>query len=158
MKKGISTVVASVLLVAAAIIIGVVATTWASGFVGQKTASAGSAGCATSTAFTVSDVEVNNATTRNDTSNMTARLTNVGQDDLKNFTVEWEFGNGTIVSFVANSPGQNDNITAGQSVQLQSKVNTSENSAKTVLKSMTVTAGSCKAYRVTVTGSEITQR
>ena len=138
MKKGISPVVASVILVAAAVLIGAVATVFVSSFVGQKTTQANTAGCAVTNQFTISDAQINS------TGAVRVKLTNSGQGTVSNFTIEVTLTNGTIERKLALSPTNTTNMTSGQSTFVMSNV--FDASVDNLVSEVKVTSNTCKQF------------
>src|SRR3989338_1892296 len=138
MKKGISPVVASVILVAAAVLIGAVATVFVSSFVGQKTTQANTAGCAVTNQFTISDAQVNS------TGAVRVKLSNSGQGTVSNFTIEVTLTNGTIERKLALSPSSTANITSGQSTFVMSNV--FDANVDNLVGEVKVTSDACKQF------------
>ena len=107
--KGISPVIATVLLVAAAILIGAVATVWVSSYTSQQLAKTDTASCAGTVQYTLGEAQFNSS------GGFKVKVTNSGTDAVGNFTVEVEHSNGTILRRAAVAPAATANLTAGQS-------------------------------------------
>jgi len=80
--KGISPIIASVLLIGITVVVGVMLSSWITHWVGTRTQEASSA-CATSTNY-----KIDSATFSSATSNMTIILTNYGSVDLYGLSVQ----------------------------------------------------------------------
>src|SRR3989338_2847885 len=109
MAKAVSPVVATVLLVAAAILIGSMAVVWVSGFVSQQTSKAKESSCAFDVQYTLGEAQFNSS------GGFKVKVTSTGSDTVGNFTVEVEHSNGTILRRAAVAPAATANLTAGQS-------------------------------------------
>ncbi len=145
-QKGLAPIIAAVLLVVAAIIIGTLAVTWASGWVSQRTTTAAS-DCSFGTSFFVKDVRYFNQISANDTGSLSGKLTNTGTTTVGNISVELELTNGTIARVFASSPTQATNITAGETVPFNFTYNITSSSS---IISARFVANTCKGYSVTV--------
>ena len=137
--KGVSPVVATVVLVAAAIVVATIVTVWTSGYVSRETTSAGTAGCAVNTVYAIE-----NAVYAQTNGNFTARLTNSGTRTVGNFTVDVELLNGTITSSLAENPSNTANVTSGQSVFLSARTGWNTTTGSPTLKSFKVRNNVCK--------------
>lgn len=80
--KGISPVIAAVLLIAITVAVGVMISSWVTQWVSNKTTQTGT-GCVTHTNY-----KIDSATFSTATSNMTIVITNLGRVDLYGFEVE----------------------------------------------------------------------
>ena len=144
-RKGLAPIIAAIILIVAAIIIGTVAVTWMSSWVGQRTTTSAT-DCTLGTSFSVKDVRYFNQTAANDTGSLSAKLTNTGTSTVGNVSVELELTNGTIARVFATSPTQATNITAGETTPLNFTFNVTSNS----IISARFVANTCKTYSVTV--------
>ena len=90
-KKGISPVIASVLLIGITVAIGVMLSSWITHWISNKTQDISSA-CATSTNYKIDSVIYSAAT-----KNMTIMLTNMGSVELYGFSVQIMNGTEVIV-------------------------------------------------------------
>ncbi len=144
--KAISPVVATVVLVAAAILIGSVAVVWVSGFVSQQTLRATESACGLDIQYTLSGAQVNS------TGGVRVALTNTGQKAVGNFTVELELTNGSIFRVPAPIPAATDNLTTSQTdfVIIQ-PCSTSCASLDNLVKSVRVLNNVCKPFHATTT-------
>ncbi len=138
-RKGVSPVVATVVLVAAAIVIATIVTVWTSGYVSRETAGAQTAACATNTVYALE-----NAVLTPSNGNFTARLTNTGTRTVSNFTVDIELLNGTITFSQADNPSNTTNVTSGQSVFLSARTGWNTTTGSPAVKSFKVRNNVCK--------------
>lgn len=133
-KKGISPLVAVVILIALVITVGGLISSWISTFVietsNQDT-------CAISTIYSVTEVSHNETT-----GHLKARITNSGQDTVHNFTVEADNGS-MIVTIAPTSPASTYELDPGQSQYLLANTTNYNITSIDVIR---VIAGSCPGY------------
>src|SRR3989338_7921800 len=115
-RKGLAPIIAAIILIVAAIIIGTVAVTWMSSWVGQRTSVASATDCTLTTSYSVPSLTYNRGQDSN--SSLTGRITNTGTGTVGNFTAELEMNNGTISRTIAAQPAATANLTSGQSATL----------------------------------------
>ena len=142
MRAGVSPIIATVLLVAAAILIGSVAVVWVSGFVSQQTSKASASSCALDVQYSLGEAQFNS------TGGYRIRVTNTGTDSVGNFTVEIEHSNGTILRRAAPLPTPSTNLTQGQSDYV---IGSQGVALDNEVKSVRVLNGACKQFTATTT-------
>lgn len=104
--KGISPIIAAVLLISITVVVGVMLSSWITHWVNARTTEAGSA-CVTSTNY-----NIDSAKFKNSTANMTLILTNRGRTNIHGFTVQ--ILNGThVIVYNSTDPnfGMSPNVT-----------------------------------------------
>lgn len=139
--RGLSPVVATVVLVAAAIVIATMVVVWTSGYITQQTSQASTTGCGIQTSYSLE-----NTVYEPSTGNLTAKLTNAGTRPVSNFSIDVELLNGTITTVVAENPAQTANVTAGQSAFLSARTGWNTTTGSPTIKSFRIRNSNCKTY------------
>ena len=140
MRKAVSPIVATVVLIAAAIVVGTMAVVWTSGWVSQRTTEAGTSSCALQTAYGLENIRYTQSTGL-----IELKLTNTGTETIGNFTIETELLNGTITSVLASNPSAATNVTSGQSVYVSANTTW----ANQTIRSFKVRNNACKNFFIT---------
>ena len=144
-RKGLAPIIAAIILIVAAIIIGTVAVTWMSSWVGQRSAATSAYDCTLTTSYSVPSLTYNQANPGAGSA-LVGRITNTGTATVGNFTAELEFNNGTLARQVASAPAATTNLTAGQSATLN--ITMGDNTS--IVTSVRIFPNTCKNYAITV--------
>lgn len=133
-RKGISPVVAVVILIAIAVMIGGLVSSWMSSFVSENT---DQDMCAINTLYSITDITVNDSN-----GEIKLRLKNTGKLAVYNFSIEAE--NGTTFEIIpATSPAANYSIGPGET---QYVIANTTGYNITNIDTLTVISGSCSGY------------
>ncbi len=133
-RKAISPVIATVILIAIAVTLGGVLSSWMNSFVRETT---DTETCAIRTLYTVTD-----ATYDADSGEVRMKVRNTGSSPLYNFTMEAD--NGTvIVSLLAGYPAADFSLVAGQSQYVSANFSGQN---ITEIEKVTLLSGSCQSY------------
>jgi flagellin-like protein len=136
-KKGISPVIAVVILIAVAVTIGGVVSSWVNSLV---TETAKQDTCSITTSYSISEARYNSSS-----GDIRIKIRNTGRDSLYNFTVEAD--NGTVIAhIVPTSPVPNQQVGPGMSQYIIA--NTTYYNITNV-KTVTVLLGCCTGYSST---------
>jgi flagellin-like protein len=134
-KKGISPIVAVVVLVGLAVMTGGLVSSWITSFVQDSTRDADT--CAITTMFTISDASVNETS-----GELKVKVKNTGKDDIYNFTLEVD--NGTLLkAFKATSPSETYRVSSGETQYIIGNISPHN---ITSIDTLNVLARSCLGY------------
>jgi len=132
--KGLSTIVAAIILIALVVTAAGIVGSWITNFVTQTT---NADTCAVTTTYTVTDAYYNSTS-----GEIRVKLKNTGKSDLFNFTVEAD--NGTLIASVgAYSPLASFRLGQGKSQYIMANINDTN---MTNVDTVKVLAGSCTSY------------
>jgi flagellin-like protein len=147
MMKGISPIIATVLLIAVAVAIGVLVSTWITRWTLEQTQTAETATCATTTIYDVSDAAYNTTTQM-----LTLIVTNKGSSAVYNFTIEAVDNTTAIKLNVTPSYSPTGTTASTPLLQGRSFSLTANMSTTNKLTSVKVTNTACGAfYKATTT-------
>lgn len=133
-RKAISPVVAVVILVALAVTVGGLLSSWITSFVYEGTAHDT---CAITTTFIATDAEYNASSGQ-----VKLKVKNTGREDLYNFTIEAD--NGTMIEIIeVLSPADTYHLTPGKSQYI---ITNGSSHNLTNIEKITVLVGSCPGY------------
>jgi len=133
-KKAVSPVVAVVILIALAIAVGGMVSSWLASFVFERTQQDT---CAISTMYTILQASYNGSS-----GGVDIKLKNTGKDDLYNFTVEVD--NGTVIaSTAAYSPVSTYRLGPGKTQYVLANISDQN---MTTADTVAVLVGSCLSY------------
>ncbi len=138
-KKAISPVIAVVVLVGVAIMLGGLISSWMSSFVQE---SSRNNACSITTMYTITDATVNEST-----GELIVRLKNVGKDTLYNFSMEVD--NGTVIDLLpATAPADTYELGPGRTQLIRSNISNYNISRENItnIDTVTVLTKSCPEY------------
>jgi flagellin-like protein len=138
-RKGISPVVAVVVLIGIAVMLGGLVSSWISSFVMD---SSQHDTCAITTTYTISDAQVNQTSGK-----LRVTLKNTGKDSVYNFSVEAD--NGTLIEVLAaTSPADTYVLESGRTQYIQTNISDYNISRMNItnINTITVLTQSCPEY------------